>query len=171
MDLKTMFLQVKLTNSNLLVLFSVILKTQFFFLKNLFAPKYEFCLSRGKMFGIPPLVLLYDIETKPKTNFPKAPFAPIYTNIEGERARKNANFWSKPTLQKKPKYKIFCFLQNIAYGALNMVKIGLYSEIEELRKSTPSEKSLNPWILKTQLKKKQTQITASVFSGFLDKRI
>ena len=57
-------------------------------------------------------------------NFPKAPLAPVYFNLEGSERQKTAIFWS--TLSKKvPKNAFFgLFFQNFARGAENLAKIG-----------------------------------------------
>ena len=61
--------------------------------------------------------------TDPKL-FLRAPWAPIYTNFEGERAKKNAIFLSK-FFKKCPKTAFFdCFFQKFACGAENLAKIG-----------------------------------------------
>ena len=68
--------------------------------------------------------------------FLKAPLAPIYTNIEKERAPKNATFWSKCSKMCPQTAFLTCFFfQKFASGAKNLVKLGHYSVLRALQKS------------------------------------
>ena len=57
-------------------------------------------------------------------NFPKAPWAPIYTNFEGAVRRKNEIFWSKFSKNCPKTLLGLLFFQNLACGAENLDKTG-----------------------------------------------
>ena len=81
------------------------------------------CLPKGPPFGTFQEIHFLPIEPK---SFLKAPWAPIYTNFEGERALKKRNFFFK-IFQKVFKNGFFdLFFQKFACGADNLAKTGTF---------------------------------------------